>query len=240
MKIPSMEIKKEIYPNQPLVEVVFEIRFPGEPAIESKRYEFYNCIREVYPNVLVPQIKTGAFPALIPYRFERSDDSAGTMVAIDKFSYYSRQYPGYEDFKKEFLRLLVEFNKICNLGKLRRVGWRYVNIIPFTRENGFIPFKRFLNSDLRLTKDISQEYENLSLRLVSKSGDCSITTILESTKSSDETREALLLDFDCSREKKLHFSEVEAYIEESHATARNMFEQMITDDYRKYLRGEKI
>lgn len=235
-----MEIKKEIYPNQPLVEVVFEIRFPGEPVIESKRYEFYNRIREIYPNVIVPQLKAGAFPALVPYRFERSDGFAGTMVAIDKFSFYSRQYPGYEDFKKEFLRLLIEFNKICNLGKLTRVGWRYVNIIPFTRENGNISLKRFLNSDLYLAKNIPEGYENLSLRLVSKVGDCSITTILESTKSSDSTREALLLDFDCSREKELRFSEVEVYIDESHGTARSMFEQMITDDYRKYLRGERI
>jgi len=233
-----MEIKKEIYPNQPLVEVVFEIRFPGEPIIECKRGEFYDKIRENYPNVLVPQLKAGAFPALVPYRFERSDGAAGTMVAIDKFSYYSRKYPGYDNFKKEFFQLLSEFNKLCNLNKLNRVGWRYVNIIPFTRENGNIPFKRFLNSDLRLTKDIQDGYENLSLMLVSKTGDCSITTILESTKSSDATREALLLDFDCSREKDLCFPKIETYIDESHGTARTMFEQMITDDYRKYLRGE--
>jgi len=235
-----MEITKEIYPRQPLVEVVFEIRFPGEPVVECRRHEFYIKVRKGYPNVFVPQVQAGSFPALTPYRFERPDGAAGIMIAIDKFSYFARKYPGYDEFEKECLQLLTEFNELFNLEKLKRVGWRYVNIIPFTRENGNIPLKRFFNSSIYLGKSVSDQYENLSITLVSKIDEYSVTTILESMKSSDGSREALLLDFDCSKEKNLLFSEIETYIAETHKIARNMFEQMITDDYRKYLKGEGI
>jgi uncharacterized protein (TIGR04255 family) len=235
-----MEAKNELYPNQPLVEVVFEIRFPAEPMIECKRYEFYDRIRQNYSNVIIPSIQQSPFPALNPYRFEKADGSAGTMIAIDKFSYYSHRYPGYYEFKKEFLFLVSEFNKLFNLTKLIRVGWRYVNIIPFTRENGYVPLKRFFNLTLHFGKDISDECENLSITLVSKKDDYSITTRLENVKAPEESGEALHLDFDCFKGLDLSFSEIETHIERTHGIAKKMFEQIITADYREYLRGVKI
>jgi uncharacterized protein (TIGR04255 family) len=235
-----MEIKEEIYPNSPLVEVVFEIRFPGEPMVECRRYEFYDAVRDDYPEVLVSQIEAGGVPALQPYRFGKLDRSAGIMLAIDKFAYYVRKYPGYKEFKQEFLRLLSIFHELFHLERLKRTGWRYINIIPFTRESGSIPLKRFLNFGVYLPKGVPEQHENFSITLISKMDDCSITSRLESIISSDGSREALLLDFDCTKSKDLLFSKTETYIEESHKVARNLFEELITDSYRQYLRGEAI
>ena len=246
-RMALMEIKEEIYPNSPLVEVVFEIRFPGEPMVECRRHEFYDHVRSDYPRVLVPQIKAEGFPALEPYRFEKANGSAGIMLAIDKFAYYARKYPGYEEFKEELLKLASKFDKLFHLSNLKRTGWRYINIIPYTRENGSIPLKRFFNFDLYLPRrelitqiDAPEQYENLSITLISRIDNYSITTKLESIISSDGSREALLLDFDCAKSKDLLFSKTETYIEESHRIARNLFESLITDSYRKYLRGEEI
>jgi uncharacterized protein (TIGR04255 family) len=235
-----MEIKEEIYPNSPLVEVVFEIRFPGEPAVECRRDEFYAVVREEYPEVFVPEIQVRGAPALQPYRFGKLDRSAGIMLAIDRFAYYARKYPGYKEFKREFLSVLSKFHELFRLEKLKRTGWRYINIIPFTREGGNIPLKRFLNFALRLSEAIPDQHENLNITSISKIDDCSITTKLESIISPDGSREALLLDFDCAKSKDLMFSKTETYIEESHKIARNLFESLITDSYRKYLRGEEI
>jgi uncharacterized protein (TIGR04255 family) len=241
-----MEIREEIYPNSPLVEVVFEIRFPEEPIVECRRHEFYNAVRGDYPKVIVPQIQAGGFPALEPYRFEKLDGSAGIMLAIDKFAHYARKYPGYEKFKEGFLKLAEKFEGLFHLSSLKRTGWRYINIIPFTRERGYIPLGRFFNLRSHLTAtipspmDISGHCKNLSTTLILKIDDCSVTTKLESIISSDGTREALLLDFDCAKSKDLMFSKTETYIKESHKIARNLFESLITDSYRKYLKGEEI
>ncbi len=242
-----MESKQEIYPNSPLIEVVFEIRFPGEPAVECRRHEFYDMVRDQYPKVLVPQIQVGISPALQPYRFERGDESAGIMLAIDKFAYYARKYPGYLEFKQEFLRLVSLFGKLFNLSKLKRAGWRYINIIPFIRDSGNIPLQKFFNivsffpkSELYSTKKEPEQYKNLSITLISMINNCSITTKLESLITSDMAREALVLDFDCAQEKDLLLSKTETYIEENHRIAKNLFETLITGNYRQYLRGETI
>ena len=72
------------YPNSPLVEVVFEIRFPDEPSVDCKRDVFYEKIRGSFPRVLVPTTKEGGLAALEPYRFE-SEDKTMTVVTMPKF-----------------------------------------------------------------------------------------------------------------------------------------------------------
>ena len=242
-----MEPKDEIYPNSPLVEVVFEIRFPGEPMVECRRHEFFARVRDEYPRVLVPQMQVPGFPALEPYRFEREDRCAGMLLAIDKFGYYTRRYPGFREFRGTFLKLMSAFGEMFNIARLKRTGWRYINVIPFTREGGNIPLNRFLDVGPFLRGDhmgsvraSREQYENLNITLMLKIDRCSVTTKLESIISSDQSREALLLDFDCAKLENLMFPETEAYIDESHQVARNLFETLITERYRQYLRGEVL
>ena len=68
-----MSNKNKIYKNAPLVETVFEIRFPGEPAVECGRDKFYEQIRDTYSRVLVPRSVEGKAMAVEPYQFERED-----------------------------------------------------------------------------------------------------------------------------------------------------------------------
>jgi uncharacterized protein (TIGR04255 family) len=158
---------QDIYPNSPLVEVVFEIRFPGELRVECSRDIFYEEIRGDFPNVLVPPVKDGGFPALEPYRFESEDKLAGMMIALNKFAYYARRYPGYGQFSKEVLRWATEFGKIYKITKLNRSGLRYINIIPFSRESGVIPINRFLKIRFDLPEVFPGNFENLSLVFIS-------------------------------------------------------------------------
>jgi uncharacterized protein (TIGR04255 family) len=230
----------DIYPNSPLVEVVFEIRFPGEPKIECNRDVFYERIRQDFPIVLVPSIKPGGFPALEPYRFEGQDLKAGMMLALNKFAYYVRQYPGYDMFAKGALKWINEFGRIYRISKLSRSGLRYINIIPFSRESGLIPLNRFLKIRLDLPAVYPDNFENLSLVFISKTEGGSITTKIDSIISADRSHEAILLDFDYAKERDLAIESVEGYIEESHTYTKRMFEELITDEYRRYLKGDTI
>lgn len=231
---------KNIYPNSPLIEVVFEIRFPGELRVECNRDIFYEKIREHFPNVLVPSVKDGGFPALEPYRFESEDTLTGMMIALNKFAYYARRYPGYGQFSKEVLRWVTEFGKIYKVSKLNRSGLRYINIISFSRESGVIPLNRFLKMRLDLPEVFPDNFENLSLVFISKTEWGAITTKIESIITADRSHEAILLDFDYAKEKDLTIDSVAQYLEESHAHTKRVFEQLITDEYRQYLKGDTI
>lgn len=235
------KLESEIYPNSPLVEVIFEIRFPGEPIVECRRDIFYEMVREEYSTVLVPQTKEGSFVALEPYRFEKKDRSSGIMLSVNKFAFYCRKYPGFGECKKNVTKLIRNFRSAYpKIDKLSRTGFRYVNIIPFTREEGFVPLDRFLNVRLQIPTAIPEKYTNISLGFISKTGGGSITTRVETLLAADQSGEAILLDLDYAKEEGLSIKNINKYMDESHNYSRQLFEDLITDNYRMFLRGETI
>ena len=236
-----MSKKKGIYKNAPLIETVFEIRFPTEPAIECNRDKLYKKIRNIYSKVLVPGAIPGKAIALEPYRFESADGNNGIMLSIDKFAFYCKKYEGFNSFKKETMRLFSIFKELFKIQKLKRAGLRYINIIPFVRENDIIPIENYLNIKIVLPNSIPTDFKNLSLIFVSqtKQGG-SLTTRIESAISNDKKQEGIILDFDYAQEGDLYFSQVEKYFEESHNNTKYIFERLIADSYKKVMRGEVI
>lgn len=233
----SKEYKiSEVYPNSPLVEVACEIRFPGELAIECRRDEFYEKIRDKYPRILVPQVGDG----LAPYRFENESRTAEIMLALNRFSFHDKDYSGNRPFIKEFIDLVKTLNQTYSLKKLARVGWRYINVIPFTREDGIVPLQRFVSVNVSLPVGVSDQFENLSMVLISRVPDGTITTRIETIIRSDDQQEALLLDFDFAMTENLVISKIGSSVRKAHEQTRSLFENLITDDYRQYLRGETI
>ncbi len=235
-----MADKDGIYKNASLVEVVFEIRFPGEPAIECNRDKFYERIRDVYSKVWAPKSFEGKAKALEPYKFEREDGTNGVMLSIDKVAVYCKKYMGFKPFKKETMRVFSIFGELFKVQKLNRVGLRYINIIPFTREKDVIPIKNYLNIKIELPKSIPTDFKNLNIIFVSQTKGGSITTHIEPAISPDKIQEVIILDFDYAKEKNLIFGLIDKYLDESHQHTKYLFEELITDRYKKVMRGEMI
>lgn len=235
-----MSSKKEIYKNAPLVETVFEIRFLGEPAVECGRDKFYEQIRDTYSKVLVPRLVEGKAMAVEPYRFEREDGTYGVMLSINKFAIYCKKYEGFDLFKRETIRLVDIFGKLYKVKKLTRTGLRYINIIPFTREGKIIPLQNYLNIKVGLPKSISTDFANLNLIFISKTDSGSITTRIEPAISQDRSHEVIILDFDYAKEKDLSFDSILQYLDESHQHTKYLFEELITDGYKKVMKGEVV
>lgn len=230
----------EIYPNSPLVEVVCEIRFPGDLAIECRKHEFHRAIKDVYPTIFAPHVESGQPVATKPYRFEKTDKEAGVMLAVDRFAYYEKQYESHKTFIREFLRLAGVLSDIFHLDKLDRVGWRYINIIPFSRENGILPIRRFLNLGVKVPEGVSDDFENIRMVLISREPGGAITTKLQSLIRPDDNQEAFLLDFDFAMTESLRFSKLATYIKQAHDHTSSLFENLITDEYRQYLKEEVL
>ncbi len=236
----KMSNKGKIYKNAPLVETVFEIRFPGEPAIECNRDKFYDRVRKVYSKVLVPKSFESKVQALEPYRFEREDGTIGIMLAINKIAIYCRKYMGFKPFKEETIRILSIFGELFKVQKLNRTGLRYINIIPFTREKDVIPIENYLNIKIGLPQSIPTNFKNLNIIFVSQTEGGSITTRIEPAISPDKTQEVIILDFDYAKEENLTFGSVDKYLDESHQHTKYLFEELIADCYKKVMRGEVI
>ena len=235
-----MKTISEIYPNAPLIKVVCEVQFNGNLEIEAKKYIFQQTIQEQYTKLFVPKIEgMDQAVALEPFSFENADRSSGILLSINKFAYFEREYTGHENFIKEFLRLFEILKKIVDIQKINRVGWRYINLIPFTRSNENIPIQDFLNVSVNIPKVNMDAINNFSVVLVSNAGSGQITTKLEPVIS-NERSEAILLDFDFAEIENINSENIKDKIDRAHDYTRDLFESMITERYRQYLRGEEI
>ena len=230
----------EQYPNQPLIDVAFEIRFPGDPAVECRRDEFFRLVRDKYPKVYVPKLQPGDAPALALYHFKQEDDQATIMTAINKLAYSTKKYPGFDVFKEEVLRIAAIFGTTFKIEKLTRTGLRYVNAIPFVPKAGSIPLREYLKVGFQLPAPATDNFTTMNFAFASTVGNGTINARIEHMLAEDKSHEAILLDFDYAMQSDLVFGKIGVYLEESHSVTKQMFEGMITDEYRNYIRGEEI
>ena len=138
------------------------------------------------------------------------------------------------------MRLASLLGETYSISKIDRLGWRYINLIPFTREDGIVPLKRFLTVSLNVPNGMSEKFENLSMVFISKVAGGSITTKIESAMRGDKQQEALVLDFDFAMTANLNFSKLGDSVKTAHEHTRTLFESLITDQYRQYLRGSTL
>ena len=230
----SPQAQNEIYKNSPLIEAVYEVRFSPLLAVESYRDKFYDKIKDAFPNVVIPKSN------LEPYVFGKRDQGWSILLSPVLFAVSCKKYEGFQVYKKECLRLLSVFGELFKVDKLIRSGLRYVNIIPFTRESGIIPLKAYLNIEINLPKAIPSTFKAASLIFVSQLEKGNITTRVEPVMSPDQTQEALILDFDYAKEADLSYKNLDGYLEESHTHTKALFEGLVTESYRKIMRGEVV
>jgi len=219
------------------------VKFKGNLAVETVRADFQSRITEQYPILLVPGAQQGIAPPLQPYRFEREDRLAGIQLAINSFSYYSREYPGHESFLAEIENALGIFSDMVDSIEVTRIGWRYINAIPFTRENGLLPLSRFFREDTIFGDSFKKDIRDLSYRVTLPIKEKQLNAKLDCAELEQESgEEALLLDIDAFniKEPALSMKPLTALeeINDLHSIAYETFESLITDNYRAFLKGD--
>lgn len=228
-----------LYPNQPLVEVAVEVRFAAELLAEAQRPAFQAQVRDEYPRLLLPGAQGGVAPPFQHYRFEKDDESAGVQIAVNSFSCYSRQYPGASGFISETTRLFGLFWELVPELRINRVGWRYINAIPFIRESVSIPLSNYFTQDSIFGTGIHDNYTQVSLKAVYGDDPDAVSVRLGSAvAAASPEEEALILDIDCSVTAIKDGSHVPKAVSDLHDRARGVFEEIISEQYRCFLRGD--
>jgi uncharacterized protein (TIGR04255 family) len=233
----------EIYPNQPLYDVACEVRFKGEMQVECQRYLFWEEIRSEYPDILVPHAQEGQAVALQHYKFRNPESGRTVAVALNSLVYSESKYSGHKSFIAEFDRLIQIFTRLYpNLGRISRVGWRYINVMPFSREDGLVPLSRILQLNISFPGGIFEKTSALNMEWAGKCHGGEVTIKLAAAKQKAlPDQEALILDLDIGRtDPDIKWAMVREVMEDARTKCRGIFEDMITDEYRSYLRGKGI
>jgi len=228
------------YPNAPLVETIFEMRFPPELAVEPARYKFYNLIKKEFPLLYVPQARQDVSIALQPYKFSNEDTKETLLASIVQFNYIHNDYPGYRQFKKRALRFISIFSKVFNIKKLNKTGWRCINHLPASRnEEGQLLFRKYLNLGPKLGKRIpANSFDNIHFDIRFPLGNGKVRIALKDVVIPTAKTEILLLDLDYIREGDLKLEKIEKYMDESHDLIKDLFYRLISHSYMKFILGE--
>lgn len=237
--------QEEIFPNAPLVEAVFEVQFPGNPALECRRDELYSEFERDFPVVRVPTVPTAqgaVLPAMGIYQYASEDGHDSIMSSIRTVGYSAKKYPGFDKFSAQALKIVSTAIQKFKIKKLRRVGLRYINMIPFTREDGCIPLQRFFDLKVMLPNAAPEKFEDIAIGVTSrmdKQG--KLTTRIQAGRSQNGApSEALLLDFDFAMEGDLKPKMLKDYIATSHRHTKSFFNGLITPGYKEVMRGKVL
>lgn len=228
----------EIYRNSPLQWAVFEVRFPGEPAVECQRDEFYKIVRGDFPEIFVPKLREGDAAALSPYHFQSADGTTALMTALNLFAFRTTHYRGFAAFRDEALRWLTEFARLFAIDNLTRTGLRYTNVIPYAPGQGF-PIRRFLKIEMSFGGQPIERFDQFFMTSGIPTGDGALTMQVGGAKG-EHGEDAIVLEFDFVKQQGLSFANVADYLNESHGETKKLFESLLTDEYRSYMRGEEL
>jgi len=231
-------VSDEIYPNSPLVEVVYEVRFRGDMQVQCQMDRLWAELRSEYPKIHVPG--PGAKPQPAPYRWENEDATCGIMVGINRLSYFAREYPGFARFSEAFSRAHELFMRCFPAVDVStRRGWRYINLIPFVRgSDQQLPIDFYLQHPPADSSACKGPMVQLDTKSVSLDGSLRQLLHVQSVRTERDSTDAFRLDIDCALEAPGTFADAASEMEILHRRGREVFEELITNEYRQYLRGD--
>jgi uncharacterized protein (TIGR04255 family) len=229
----------DVYPNAPLKEAVLEVRFPGRFRVESERYKVQERILDRFPNLMVPVETADAGPLFKMCQLTSADGREFFRIGVNGLSYITQSYPGFAEFRKHCLSLMEPSLELFGVKTLNRTGLRYVNHIPLTKQDNAIPLQAFLQIGLNLPPTIPATYEQLVFAVETKKPPGSLRLQVAYVPAKEaETGELLLLDFDFFILGPLDARKLPEYLDVSHQHTKEVFESLITDQYRKFIRGD--
>lgn len=232
-----------LYPNQPLQEVATEIRFHGRLRVEQVRADFQDAIQSRYRTLFVPRALPQTAPAMQHYRFESAGEGCGVQVSVNAFNVYARDYPGFDRFFAETKRLAEIFTSLVGDLNVTRIGWRYINAIPFPRENDRLPFAKIFRSQPWLASALEGEWKGYALVARMPFGGVMTNVSLAAGTEEDTSKsETLIFDIDAFSTfdpplERATLKRCLSEIKKAHDAAREVFELSINDDYRAFLKG---
>ncbi|UJG44463.1 MAG: TIGR04255 family protein [Candidatus Heimdallarchaeum endolithica] len=123
-----------------LVSVACDIRFPTLLITRNKIPEYQAKIRNEFPNL---EIDLSGLAGILPnppaelneWIFTSKDNNKKIKVNVNRLVYILSKYPGYNAFKADINKYLLEFFKLCKIDRYTRVGIRYTNDIPLEKND---------------------------------------------------------------------------------------------------------
>lgn len=222
----------EQFPNAPLREVSYEVRFAPKLRITSEIWRMQEALAPQYPvvgtepNLTVTGLVQGHF-------FQTQDGENRVIISQSNFGLIKKRYPGFTEFLEEALSFTNRFCTIYEITSLTRVGLRYNNqfLLPGgdrTRIAHWVnPFLDLARVDLARTPQFAVELRSA----FDHHGVTARTALL------DDPAVAYVLDVDCYYDRPCLPTEVTGLLPKFHDAAKRIFlehmKPVLKDEFRR-------
>jgi uncharacterized protein (TIGR04255 family) len=229
--------REETYPHAPVREVVFEVRFPGRLRVESHRFKLQERLETDFPTLKLPVGEPEKPPLFKWYQLESKDTKESVRTGINFISYITQAYQGFSMFRDRALSIIEPSLELFRVSELSRTGLRFVNHIPLAKQEDAIPLGLFLKASLGLPPTIPEPYERMQMAIEAKLSRGRVRVHIEYIPADAGGEETLLLDLDYFIPGPLKVGVLRDCLDESHTHTKAIFESLITDQYRSFIRG---
>lgn len=222
----------EEFPNAPLVEVSYEMRFAPKLRVMAEIWKLQENLTSIYPEFGTENTIVGN-GLLTSHYFKTPDGENKVVASQSNFALILKRYPGFNHFLEEAVTRTEHFCSVFEIGQLLRVGLRYNNQFLLPRGDQ-LALKDFVNTFVDLNRiDLANTSQFiLLLRCALQDHDMTIRTAF----ISDPTP-SYVLDLDCYTERACSPSELRGLLTNFHNSAKKVFLQHITptlkDEFRR-------
>ncbi len=237
-----------VYANNPLVEVICQLRFPTVLKVESGvPADFQERIRQRFPifeaeeNELILGLpeelrkSVGAAVSRKQFRFQTEAEDARVSLSREAVSVSTTHYERWEVFKEDLDLAFSAAVEIYNPSYFSRIGLRYKNLID--RESLGLsdePWHSLLIPEIAAELCLSPWYEGVeeahrSIRAKINETNDHVFMQHGLSVSDEDQKTKFLLDFDYYYSEKVEISDADQIIERLHSHSGTAFRWAITD-----------
>jgi len=226
MSLKNLEYKGKKFKKAPIVEAIFEMRFPINLSIDTKKDQFYNFIKAEFPDIKPPQPTPFEHHLIQPIGYYSTTGKKNLNCSVSKFSVITREYNTFQDFKQSIVKYVTKLAELYGIQEITRLGLRYINRIEAKSGN----FNKYLNFNFALPESLSKnELQDFQTLLNTKLEKGHLRTII--AKDKKELGNYLLLDNDVIFEGVYEVKLIDGLLAEMHEKIETVFLDMLVKEY---------
>lgn len=237
--LPTEKALLEVFPNNPLKQVAFEIRFQRNLKVVRDIGEVLDRLGDEFAFSGREEIHFPKEPVAQSFVFSHKNRILTVKVAEDRFAALVTRYESFEDFVGEVTKWTNRFCELFSIKNLKRIGLRYVNNMMFPSTNKDFTLERYVRPYVNLPRLGSGNVRQFSVELLTETSGCKLNIRnafvgpLNSIGIEDAT---YILDLDAFTEKPTVLIDLGDTLPGLHHQAQLEFLTHITEEYKAIMR----
>jgi uncharacterized protein (TIGR04255 family) len=232
---------EEVFPNSPVQEVIFEVKFPLNLRIMRDICEFQEKIQDEYISFGIEEFVSSDKPTEIRYVFQNDTEEKTLVVERESFTFLINRYYGFESFLTELSGYLEIFFDLFKIEKILNTRLNYVNNISIELDQKFVGTRKYVKPyvDVNLL-DKSNEIKRFATQVVKERED--LLLIVSSALIPNTTNDGqgtYILDINSIYEQTIFPSSLLDYLNRLHYYIQEEFLNSITEEYKKIMRTKQ-